>query len=244
MKKLVRKTMLVLSFLGLFTGMFTLVSCKKEKQFSCDPEIHSWAKENVGRFQDITREQLATLPIPLAQAAYRTLTPEKKFEFWNEKLDIVYSQWDEPVREMIDDMRTRLSVAWFEPDSGEIDKEFIDSWEKDMLTDWMDSTNYHLCFCMIYTEKELFGLRHSFDKSNCSWADLPSELMEKHLPHRENPGGGSDACYCEWHSTCEGEELCINPNCRDTREGCRLFWLSPCTKICDRETFDDIIIEW
>ena len=79
--KTVRKSMFVLSLLGLFIGLFSMMSCKKEKQYSCDQEIHNWAKENIDRFQDITREQLATLPVELAQAAYRTLTPEKNSKF-------------------------------------------------------------------------------------------------------------------------------------------------------------------
>lgn len=79
--KTVRKSMFVLSLLGLFIGMFSMVSCKKEKRYSCDLEIHYWAKENSNRFQEITREQLATLPVELAKAAYRTLTPEKNSKF-------------------------------------------------------------------------------------------------------------------------------------------------------------------
>ena len=66
--KNIRKSMLVLSLLGLFIGLFSMVSCKKEKQYSCDQEIHNWAKDNIDRFQEITREQLATLPVELAQA--------------------------------------------------------------------------------------------------------------------------------------------------------------------------------
>lgn len=146
MKKLLT---LAICAMAVFT-MVTFSSCKKEKQFSCDPKVHVWAKENAGKFQDITREQLATLPIPLAQAAYRTLTPERKLEFWNEKLDIVYSLWDAPVRKMIDDMRNHLSVTWFDPDSGEIEWDYIASWEKTMLTEWMDSTDYHINFCFLH----------------------------------------------------------------------------------------------
>lgn len=234
MKKIVRKTMFVLSFLGLFT----LLSCKKEKQFSCDPEIHIWAKENFERFQDITREQLATLPVPLAQAAYRTLTPEKKFEFWNEKLDIVYSQWDMPVREMMDDMRSHMSVSWFDPELGIMDKDYIKSWENTMLTEWMDSTNFFLNFCMIYTEEELDRLEYSSSNGECSWANVSSELMGKYRLSMAPPGGGEGltACDCEWDSYCRRKERgsCNNPNCNRTLEGCGYAWLSPCTKTCDR----------
>lgn len=239
MKKIVRKSMFVLSFVGLIC----IVSCKKEKQFSCDPEIDSWAKENVVRFQEITREQLATLPIPLAQAAYRTLTPEKKFEFWQEKLDIVYSKWDAPVREMIDDMRSHMSITWFDPDMGAIEKDYINFWESTMLTEWMDSTNYYLNFCMIYTEEELNTLEYSTGSSNFSWANVPSELMAKYLPsNTKSGGGGTGACYCEWDSTCREDEKCIGTNCNRTIEGCGFAWLSPCTKICAKEEIDDIII--
>lgn len=224
-------------------GMLCMVSCKKEKQFSCDQEIHKWAKENADRFQEITREQLATLPIELAQAAYRTLSPEKKFEFWNEKFEIVYSQWDEPVREMIDEMRTHMSVAWFNPNMGAIDEDYIDSWENIMLSEWMDSTFYHLNFCLIYTEDELEALRDSSANRNCSWAQVSSELMEKYMPSQKSSrGSGEGTCFCEWDSTCSKGEKCKNTNCRRTTEGCGFAWLSPCTKICQKEQFDDIII--
>lgn len=238
MKKIFRKSMFVL-----FIGMLSMVSCKKEKQFSCDLEIHNWAKENTGRFQEITREQLATLPLPLAQAAYRTLTPEKKFEFWNEKFDIVYSQWDAPVREMIDDMRTHMSITWFNPDLGAIDKDYIDSWENTMLTEWMDSTDYYLSFCLIYTEDELNALESSLGNRDCTWAKVPSELMEKYLPSQKSPrdsGGGT--CFCKWNSSCPEGEKCKGTNCTKTIEGCGFAWLSSCTKICVQEQSDDIII--
>ena len=243
--KTVRKTMFILSLLGLFIGMFSLVSCKKEKQYSCDQEIHNWAKENIDRFQEITREQLATLPVELAQAAYRTLTPEKKFEMWNDKFDIVYSQWDAPVREMIDEIKSHMSVSWFDPDLGAIDRDYIDSWENIMLTEWMDSTNYYLNFCMIHTEKELDTLAYSSGGNECAWANVPSELLEKYLPSRTPPGGddGGVPCTCKWNSYCQhiGKGKCIGEDCNRTLEGCGVGWFDPCTKIC-MQVGDDTII--
>ena len=235
--------MFVLPFWGLFIGMLSMTSCKKEMQFSCDPEIHRWAKENTDRFQEITREQLATLPLPLAQAAYRTLTPEKKFEFWNEKFDIVYSQWDAPVREMIDDMRSHITVSWFNPNLGAVDKDYIDSWENIMLTEWMDSTNYNLSFCLIYTEDEFYALENSSGDRDCSWANVPSGLMEKYMPSQKSPrDSGVGTCTCLWNSSCPKGEKCKSPNCHKTLEGCGFAWLSRCTKICVKDESDDIII--
>lgn len=232
MKNIVKGSMFVL----IIMGFISLVSCKKEKQFSCDPEINRWAKENAGRFQDITREKLATLPLALAQAAYRTLPPEKKFELWNEKLDIVYSLWDAPVREMIDDMRTHLSVDWFDPNTGAIDHDYINVWEKTMLTEWMDTTNYVLSFCMIYTEKELDVIEKSSVQVEYSWANVPSELTEKYQSAKAPPGGGGGTgpCKCKWHSYCSKGEKCIDDNCNKTLEGCGWGWLEPCYKICQK----------
>ena len=233
MKKIVRKSMFVLSFLGLFIGMLGMVSCKKEKQYSCNPEINNWAQQNVDRFQIMTREQLATLPLPLAQAAYRTLAPEKKYEFWNEKFDIVYSQWDEPVREMIDDMKSHIDVTWFDPDSGIIDRDYIDSWEKTMLTEWMDSTSHYLSFCTIYTEDELNALEYSAYNSDDFWIEIPSELLKITMPSKTYPGGGSGFCTCKWNSYCSKEEACTGTNCKKKLEGCGVGWLEPCTKVCE-----------
>lgn len=237
MKNIVKKTMFVLFIMGLVG----IVSCKKEKQYSCDPEVHNWAKENAEKFQDITREKLATLPLPLAQAAYRTMNPEKKFEFWQKKLDIVYSQWDAPVREMIDDMRTHMSVDWFDPNADTIDKDYINVWEKTMLTEWMDSTNYVLCFCMIHTENELDAVEKSSGQGEYAWANVPSELTEKYQSAKAPPGGGGGgpiACYCAWHSTCPEGEKCIDDNCNQTFEGCGWGWLDPCKKICQKVGYE------
>jgi hypothetical protein len=218
----------------LFIGILSMVACKKEKQFSCDPEINSWAKENADRFQVITREQLATLPIELAQAAYRTLSPEKKFELWNEKFDIVYTQWDAPVRKMIDDARTHMSIIWFDPESGAIDKDYLESWENIMLTEWMDSTNYYLSFCTIYTEEELNALEYSSGNRDLSWVKVPSKLKEKYLSSKTQPGdGGSKVCTCKYNFSCGADETCTDHDCNHTIEGCGWAWLESCQKKCE-----------
>ncbi len=59
---------------------------------SCNPEVNNWASKYKSSFSDITRAQLATLPISYKRAVYRTLTPEKQAQLWNEKLDLVIAK--------------------------------------------------------------------------------------------------------------------------------------------------------
>ncbi len=49
-------------------------SCKKEENYSCDPEVNEWVKTYKNKFAEVTREQLVTLPVNYQSAIFQLLT--------------------------------------------------------------------------------------------------------------------------------------------------------------------------
>ena len=220
------KCSLIVLFLTIFYG------CTKEQnKYSCDPQTNHWAEVNKSVFQTATRQQIATLPLDLSLAAYRTLDPQVRYDLWLEKLDIVYQQWDKPVQDMIDDLRTQLEVSWFDYTLNERDDEYLNKWENEMLTEWMDSVNYAFCFYMLSTEEEFEKKNYYPEQVDISWVNIPKELLSKDVP-----GGGSNSplrCNCEWQATCVPDMSCSNSHCEQQPSGCKLLYLYPCTRMCE-----------
>ena len=88
-------------------------------------------------------------------------------------------------------------------------------------------------------------LAYSSSSNECTWANVPSELLGKYLPSRTHPGGdgGGMPCTCKWDSYCRriGQGKCEGEGCNKTLEGCGWGWLDPCNKFC-LQVGDDTII--
>jgi len=59
-----------------------LSSCKDKVYYSCDPTINRIIKQDLPRYENMTREEWKTLPDSLKDAAFVAMTPETKKEFW------------------------------------------------------------------------------------------------------------------------------------------------------------------
>jgi len=104
------KFRIALGAMALVMAVVAVTSCNKERdlKYSCNPKINRWVLKNVESIAAASRQQLAVLPLDFQKASYLTLSPERKYELWNEKLELVKANWDEPVQNMIVDYKIIL----------------------------------------------------------------------------------------------------------------------------------------
>lgn len=138
------KLKITLGAMALVMAVVAVTSCNKERDFkySCNPKINRWVLKNVESIAAASRQQLAVLPLDFQKASYLTLSPERKYELWNEKLELVKANWDEPVLNMIVDLQNHITIDWFNDTLQMADFEYLKGWEYQMLSQLMDTVDY------------------------------------------------------------------------------------------------------
>ena len=69
-----------------------LSSCKDEEvRYSCNPAIDAVIRQNLPRYENMTRSEWKNLPDSLKSAAFVAMTPELKKEFWRGKQEEILS---------------------------------------------------------------------------------------------------------------------------------------------------------
>lgn len=231
-----RNKSLFMAILSLLV-VITLVSCSKDEKliYSCNPKINKWVIENLDVIKNASRGQLSELPLPFQKASYMALSPERKFELWNEKLELIKGKWDEPVRVMIEDLQSNMIIDWFNDTLNAVDYPYLESWEKQMLTLYMDTTDYAICFTQLATEEELERVALHSDQFSYSWVKN-SSLVNDYNKTRDVPGGGDKLnCVCNWDITCGlmNAGLCIESNNCEHVVNCGLLCQYPCRGECE-----------
>lgn len=226
----------VLAALALFC------SCKKEERvYSCDPTINEWVSKNKSSFRNISREQIGLLPMGLQKSVFRSLTPEKQWQLWVEKFNIVRGQWDSPVQKVVDLVLEVMDDSWYSQPLSDDQLLFIKKIEDELLTNLMDSIDYVINFCLLSTEEELLELRNP-ERIDYSWISFPPEINIADFS-KEAPGGSGSVvldCKCEWDVSCLWSlSGCIKEGCNKTTTGCGLGFTKPCTGTCSRLIFAD-----
>ncbi|MBQ8958915.1 MAG: bacteriocin fulvocin C-related protein [Bacteroidales bacterium] len=224
-----------------FAVSILVCSCKKEDQvYSCNPTINEWVRKNKSSFQEISREQIGLLPMGLQKSVFRSLTPEKQWQLWVEKFNIVRSQWDAPVQRVVDLALKTMDASWYSQPLTDDRLKFINAIEDELLTNLMDSIDYVVNFCLLSTENELLELRQP-ERIDYSWISFPPEISIADFS-KEAPGGGSAPvlldCKCEWDVSCLWSlSGCIKEGCNKTNTGCGFGFSKPCTGTCSRLMF-------
>lgn len=216
-----------------------LVGCKKEKlEYSCNPIVNDWAKENAELFEKSSRKQLATLPMPLLHAAYNTLSPQKKYDLWQEKLAIEFNIWGDSLQEKIKCFANTISVSWYdESPKCDCNYDFLEHWESEILTNYLDTIDYVIAFCMLPTIDEIYELNEQPELINYDWIQIPDELLTKNVSRSDGQGGSpssSFSCNCRVNAACTASPLgnqCVKTNCV-RKKHCGLGGFFECTGEC------------
>lgn len=94
-EQIIMKKTLILSLIAI---TLLLSSCKKEQiVYSCDDEVNTFVVSNIDSIQSISRDSLATLPLPMQNGIFRGLTPENKVRIYSEKIVELLSTIDPSV---------------------------------------------------------------------------------------------------------------------------------------------------
>lgn len=218
---------------ALIVAVIVLDGCKKEEslQYSCNPEINQWVAENKGSFCDITRKQLAVIPPYLQVPIYRSLSAQKKHDFWVEKLELITSDWDEPVRIFIERLKQDIGPEWFSETTPDYVTQYIEKAEYEILTTLMDTSDYVVNFCTISTAEEIeYYINHS-DDIDYSW--LPNHSFALGIMESKEPV--LPDCYCRWNQYCHGfwpDDDCKHGGCSTSSSGCGFLNLMSCKGLC------------
>lgn len=215
----------------------TLYSCSKVEtpNYSCDPIVNNWIIENKTDLNNISREQLISLPINYQIPIYRSLSKDKKQELWKTKIDLIITESDvynEETLNLIETFARSLSSEMFSPEQNEYAKSLADKFIANIfeLNPFVDSLSIVIDFASLYTYSELENYLHTNIVPDYSW--LPGSIDVR------GPIGPSPDCLCRWSLTCSTLNMghCDeNKPCLPTDGGCGFMFLYPCTGRCSGE---------
>lgn len=234
------KFRIALGAMALVMAVVAVTSCNKERdlKYSCNPKINRWVLKNVESIAAASRQQLAVLPLDFQKASYLTLSPERKYELWNEKLELVKANWDEPVQNMIVDLQNHITIDWFNDTLQMADFEYLKGWEYQMLSQLMDTVDYAISFMQLASEGELEQMLENPKQFDYSWLNDPS-LVNDYSNSKAAPGGNNNLnCKCQWDITCTSLNmgLCLKDHtCNTTPSGCGLLYMYECKGHCENE---------
>ncbi|MFU8843301.1 MAG: bacteriocin fulvocin C-related protein [Bacteroidales bacterium] len=236
-KRISSKGLLIYPIFVISISIISL-SCNKsnEEQYSCDPQVNEWTVKYKSSFLDMTREQLALVPIKYQGAIYETFSPEKKADFWKEKINIVLSYDCEPLlKEKIMELYSSIDVEDYdreatEPPSGST-LDFVENWENYILENQLvDSVTFVVNFCTLLTFDEIDYLINHSDKIDLSWLNGNEELII------DGPGGGGGGidCRCRYDIYCSIflNVECVNGGCNKVYR-CGVAGNSACNGLCE-----------
>lgn len=217
-----------------------LVSCQKNEneKYSCNEDVNDWVIRYKSSFVDITRDQLATLPIEYQQAVFRSLSDDHKAEIWISKLDMVANNQigNDTLIGIINILKNNCTSELFKTENYMESLNYLDNMQDLILQSIdFDSVLFILNFASISFEDELNEVYSDYISIDYTWLeDTDGILME--------PPGGTLKCKCKWDITCSLINMghCDDGynNCQTTSGGCGLLWMYDCTGGCDGELPD------
>ena len=205
----------------LLVSLCLLTAC--EKRLSCDPKVDKWAKDNVDYYNFAGREELAELPMSRARAIYVGLSPERKVQLWQDKLQLVRDMnilTNEEFGEY-SKLFHFLKPEHYETAAGRREfNNFADKWQKKMKEQYgWDDEKIFLLSHLWMTEQEFYEsimYDNILVKSSPIVTDKPVNCECLYSVYCRTSGTGS---ICATYPTCRivsGCGIAGNSNCNGT----------------------------
>ncbi len=226
---------------GIILTLFILNSCSKEKQeFSCNKKVDSWVKTYKTEVGELSRKQLVTLPPSYQKAIFTSLSKEKKYDLYLEKLNILLkteynTKYKNKIKELLDFISPEIYDHRVDEKPKDYVISFLNKWENDVLTKFeTDTLMYSIKFCTLMTKKEFDFYLDNYSKIDYSWLKGGDKILRPTL----RPGGGGlgSDCTCSYSIYCS---ILLTVTCEDGLNSCRVVWncglvgTSKCTGQCD-----------
>ena len=94
-----------------------LTACQEEELiYSCDPNMNKIVKSAVIEYNQITLSEFLQFDIDFQRAVYRSLTPDRRYDFWSEKLEsaMLVKNYSDQEKKHIRDLITELAPEYFD----------------------------------------------------------------------------------------------------------------------------------
>ena len=217
------------------TTAVTFVSCSKNDNYSCDPEINLWTKSNMNIIKTMTRSSLLKIDNDDRQrSVFSALSSTQKHDLWVEKInEVMKLDWNQAEMEHLGALITMINnnSDWFDADltTNEVKKD-----EFDLLTyQWIDYAKENLK----WSDKLIYGIVRTPKKLMNKEGDIlqraTSSTASSVKITREGGGGTSPrGCYCivsSYEYGCQG--ACRSNGCEKVL-ACGFMMLETCTGQC------------
>lgn len=205
-------------FFGIAVAILTsitvaIISCKKEKAYSCNEEANNYALINLNTNQSISRDSLAKLPYEFQFAVFESLTPENKHRIFKEKVDYIISHNTLSTQEIaaLQELKD-LDPGTVYNHSEEEPLAVITQWEQKVKTNlgWTDQIIFeHVGTWLTTAEMQTMAAVYS-----------PAEA------------GNSCTCASNWACIWSGSNCNYRAGCNVTQTGCGIIGGAKCRGNC------------
>jgi hypothetical protein len=209
-------------FLLIFLSLIILLSCDKDqiRQFSCDPSIDEFVKENSLELSGIDIFELALYDIEVQRAIFRSWDHGKKREAWLEKLLFVMDNEGFTTSESshVQDLIDHITDDYFLPADA-------DNANSGFAAGWIDHASKELLWPGDYIAFIVFRLYTDISQLKEELSPLKS-LQLKAMINSE-----TGDCNCNTLADfCNG--ICYKRDCKILPSGCGWLWSMECDGNC------------
>jgi hypothetical protein len=184
----------------LFLISFANIGCQDEICYSCDKEINSWAKENLELLEKMGRKDLATLNYSKQKAAFRTFSPDKRKQLWQNKFKQIKSlHFSKEELNHLKIFDNFLKEYDFANELTNKQEQFLNSWFEKEKVDY-NWTPYFLISGFARLNENAVLNKQEFQKK------FPTlSARGDYIEEDDNfiGGGSTDDCDCRWDITCQ-----------------------------------------
>ena len=202
-----------------------LFSCDKDeiREFSCDPSIDEYVKENRLKLSGIGIYELASYDIEAQRAIFRSWDYRKQREAWIEKLLFVMENEGFTVAESshVQDLTDHITDDYFHADTN-LDNPGARS---RFAGDWIDHASKELLWSGSYIAFIVFRLYTDISELEEELSSLKSLQLKAMI----NSEAGNCNCSTSF-DYCQG--ICYKRDCTILPSGCGWLWSMKCDGNC------------
>jgi hypothetical protein len=202
-------------------SIITLSSCEKEQNYSCDPEIDKWVKNNLSTIDTINRIELIQKNLSYQKAIFRASSKEQKAKFWYDKLgEVMQLRWSTEELEHIEFLRMSISADWFDEKIKEDTSSYLKI--KSFLNDWVNKGQVTFG----WSKEQCIGMICRLEKLKDMKGNLDIESKVLAEPDVSPCGCSQESDWCGMY------ENCVSIGCKETANGCGTLWWHSCDGKC------------
>lgn len=201
-----------------------LFSCRQsEFEFSCDPVIDQYVKENRDELLTVSVTEFADFDLPLQKAVYNSWDAQKKRDAWISKIKHVlsYGSFTEPEILHLQKLISHINSNYFDEMSIQNGREsrylFEDEWIN-YTADKLGWSDQYIAFLIyrLYTEQYQFN----------------DELSMLRVLSSDVATNSEGSCTCNTSSDYCDTFYCHSGGC-STTSGCGWLWTEQCNGVCN-----------